>query len=431
MNFIKILLFIFMVYLCACGSAIPAKTSCTAASFSATSMPNVGIAGSSANVMPVTVNGALCGSSSAQYANKPCTSVTVCSPNNPESCQTINNILLDTGSSGLRLFSSVLNVSLTPITSGSENLAECVQFGDGSSEWGQVEYAYIQLGNEPAVHQPILVINSSYATPPALCSSSQSIPDTGPQQAGFNGILGVGGFAQDCGSVCVRTANNGQYYSCNGTNCSCGATVALAAQIQNPVSLLPSDNNGVLLALPAVNSLSGVTSLSGNLYLGIGTQSNNTPSGVTTYLANASGNIATVFSAFSSSAMPSFIDSGSSEYFLPSPIGGQLPDCSVSYGAGWQGSDCPSTVQSFTAVNSGVIGSSSGIVSFQIGNAYTLLNSSNSVFNDIASNISVTTLSGSGINYFDWGLPFFFGKNVYVGFEGATSSLGSGMYWAY
>ena len=84
------------------------------------------------------------------YLNKPCVSVTVCTPGT-STCQAIDDILLDTGSYGLRLFKQVLNVSLVQATSGSGSLAECVQFGDGSSDWGPVQIASVILGNEPAV----------------------------------------------------------------------------------------------------------------------------------------------------------------------------------------------------------------------------------------------------------------------------------------
>ena len=45
------------------------------------------------------------------YPNKPCVSVTVCSPGT-STCQTISDILLDTGSTGLRIFKSLLTASL-------------------------------------------------------------------------------------------------------------------------------------------------------------------------------------------------------------------------------------------------------------------------------------------------------------------------------
>src|ERR1700679_3332290 len=59
------------------------------------------------NVRTLTVNAGPAG----DYANGAFTSVTVCTPGT-STCQTIDGILVDTGSSGLRLLSSVLTVSL-------------------------------------------------------------------------------------------------------------------------------------------------------------------------------------------------------------------------------------------------------------------------------------------------------------------------------
>ena len=104
------------------------------------------------NVLPITVNGSLCSANS--YPNKPCVSITVCTPGT-STCQTIDDVLLDTGSYGLRLFKQVLSVSLEQVTGGSGSLAECIQYGDGSSDWGPVQIASVILGNEPAVQVPI------------------------------------------------------------------------------------------------------------------------------------------------------------------------------------------------------------------------------------------------------------------------------------
>jgi hypothetical protein len=333
--------------------------------------------------------------------------VTICNPDNTSTCQTIDDILLDTGSFGLRIFKQPLAVALRQTTIGSSPLAECVQFGDGSSDWGPVQIAGVILGNEPAVQVPIQVIDSTFGTLPTACKNA----DQSPTDAGFNGILGVGPFAQDCGSTCSNSAANGLYYACNGSACS-GTSVPLSSQVQNPVALLPQDNNGVIVQLPSV-PLGGAVSVNGSLVLGIGTQSNNVPSAVRTYTLDEYGEFVTTFNNRSYS---SFTDTGSNGLFFPSS--GLLPNC-TDY-SDWF---CPSSTTSLSSTITGASGSPSGAVSFQIGNFDSLvINSSNNVFADVG---------GNWTSGFDWGLPFFLGRDVFVGFEGSSSSLGSGPYFAY
>ncbi|HEY6837619.1 MAG TPA: DUF3443 family protein, partial [Geobacteraceae bacterium] len=285
------------------GTATIAATSGGISGGTTLTVPVGGGGTGAANVLSVTVNGSLC--SAGSYPNKPCVNVTVCTPGTT-TCQTITDILLDTGSFGLRIFQQALTVPLNQVPAGTGALAECIQFVDGSSDWGPVKTASVILGGEPAVTVPIHVMDSTFfgAARPTVCAN----PDTGPAIAGFNGILGVGLFVEDCGTGCANSANNQMYFSCSGTTCP-GTAVAIANQVQNPVASLPVDNNGVLVQLPTV-APGGAPSDNGQLVLGIGTQTNNTPNGVTTFPASPfTGEFTTVFNgtAFTNS----FIDSGS------------------------------------------------------------------------------------------------------------------------
>ncbi|MGA8832748.1 MAG: DUF3443 family protein [Desulfomonilaceae bacterium] len=359
------------------------------------------------NVMVITVNGSLCSNDS--YVNKPCVSVTVCTPGS-STCQTIDDILLDTASFGLRIFKQALTVPLTPENYGnSGSLAECVQYSDGSSDWGPVQIASVILGNEPAIQVPIQVIDSTFGIVPIACQNA----DQSPADAGFNGILGVGLFAQDCGQGCSDTNDNGIYYICNGSDCQ-GTAVPLSSQVQNPVALLPQDNNGVIVELPGVPP-GGLPSVNGYVVLGIGTRTNNAPSTVKTYSANLNGEFTTKFNGISYS---SFLDTGSNGLFFASPSSNVLPTC-ASPDSNWF---CPSAAKKFSAVNTGSSGSPSGAVSFTVENFDSLMSSPNNVFADIGGNEAAD---------YDWGLPFYLGRNVYIGLEGMVSSLGSGTYWAY
>jgi len=363
------------------------------------------------------------------YPNKPCVSVTVCSPTGTN-CQTVNDILLDTGSYGLRIFRSAFANDpsgwLTQINNGGgQPVAECAHFGDGSMEWGTVRMAGVVLANEPLVQLPMQFIDASFATyrSASVCGS----PQTSPTQAGLNGILGVGMFVQDCGSVCATQPANNLYYACNGASCT-GTTISLANQVQNPAALLPpdtatvgspQDNNGLIVVLPSV-SPSGAIGVQGYVVLGIGTRTNNTPGAVTAFAANASGNFTTISGG---QTYNSFLDSGSNALYFPIPADSNLPDCTAYYSgipAGWY---CPLSGVNLSAVTQSDTGSSSTTVNFQVASAMLLYGSSNSVFSDLAGN----QLG----NVFDWGFPMFLGRNVYIGFAGRLSTLGSGMYWAY
>jgi hypothetical protein len=423
-----------LFYLAGCGG-----NPCT----SSTDVPTLASPPTGNNVMQITVNGSLC-SGVNNYANEPCASVTICDPATPTNCVTINNILVDTGSFGLRVFQSELtSLGLTQeVLSPGNNIAECVTFGDGSSEWGPVATANITIGGETAQNVPIQMVNSTYATPPAACNSENSVPDTDPSEAGFNGILGVGLLAQDCGTSCQTVRRNGQYYTCNAAGTICTeATVPNSSpnqQVTNPISMLPTDNNGILMELPSVNETCGAASATGYMVFGVATETNNNPNTnpnifpndtngtPTVFGTDQYGNISTVFTAYQTSPMTSFVDSGSSDYFIPPP-GSAFPDCSDSEGQTYEGFYCPSSNTGLSAVNTNASGTSvTGTVNFNLNNAYNLLTSGNAVFSNIAG------LSGTGNNaFFDYGLPFFYGRTVAFGITGQPGGLAAPPYVAY
>ena len=360
------------------------------------------------NVLPVSVGGPGC--SAGSYLNKPCVSVTVCVPGTT-TCQVVGDLLLDTGSTGLRVFSQVLTLPLPTVSVGGAPVAECIAYLDGSSEWGPVVEADVVLGGEPAARVPIQRIDATFGIRPAACSGA----DVSPATTGFNGILGVGNWEQDCGPACTFT-NNGIYFTCRaGTTCTATA-VATASQVQNPVAVLPVDNNGVIVRLPAVPA-AGASSLEGQLILGIGTRSNNVPpSAVRAYPLDGYGEFRTTLGG---ATVPAFVDTGSNGLFFASPAGAGLTNCPAP-DAGWY---CPAALVSLTATNAGAAGTPSAAVAFQVNSLHALGASIN-----VSSQVGGSQPAGGA---FDWGLPFHLGRDVYLGIEARASSLGAGPLVAY
>ena len=218
------------------------------------------------NVVAMAVNAGPNGSSD-EDADTPFITITVCAPGSTTNCQQISDVEVDTGSYGLRIISSVLSSSVMGAltqenASNNQPLVECTEFVDGIS-WGPVMQADVQIGGESASNVPIQVMgDSSFENEiPSGCSSMGSEEDT-VAAFGANGIIGVGPFAQDCGSGCVLSnsqyAQNPTYFACpsGGTSVSdCEATgPSLDQQVTNPVADFTStgDDNGVIVQLASV-----------------------------------------------------------------------------------------------------------------------------------------------------------------------------------
>jgi hypothetical protein len=368
--------------------------------------------GTTNNVQAIVVNTGPTGN----YIDGAFTTVTVCVPGSITNCQTISGVLVDTGSSGLRILSSALMLTLPQqMGTGGAPIVECLPFVDGFT-WGPVQMADMTIAGEKASSMAIQVIGSaSFPTIPASCSSNGSEEDD-LASLGVNGILGVGNFAQDCGEACVVNggANAGFYYVCPAGGCAI-TTEALADQVVNPVVLFAKDNNGVILELPAVTGAE--TGITGSLIFGIGTQSNNGLGSATVYgIDPNTGNFTTTYKGVTYSDQ-SFLDSGSNAiYFLDTATTGFQTCADLTF---WY---CPAATQNLSAMNQGANGAS-GTVQFVVGNADTLTaNASDGVANGLA---------GPNTGMFDWGLPFFFGRNVYTAIEGQNTPGGAGPYWAY
>lgn len=374
------------------------------------------------NVQPVVMDyGPILNGKSVGFNNSLYTTVTICVPGTT-TCQSIDHVLVDTGSSGLRIPSAVVTLNVPFIMdSGNSPIGNCVQYADTTYQWGPIVKVDIQMVGEVASSVPIQIVGpAGFAAVPASCSAGGTPVQT-VADLGANGILGVGLFRQDCGSACAAASPPAIYFSCPASGCI-AASVPVAGQLQNPVWMFPQENNGIVITLPQVGD-AGSPSLSGSMIFGIGTQSNNALGGAQAQGANRLGNFTTTFkgTAYSNA----FIDSGSSGYFFLDASTTGLPECAANGHA--NGLYCPPSPVSFTAINSGPNPKGGSVpvsinVAFSVANALPLIDSPSVVFNN---------LGGPNAATFDWGLPFFLGRTVFIGIEGQNSAAGVGPYWAY
>ncbi|MCF8168013.1 MAG: DUF3443 domain-containing protein [Rhodoferax sp.] len=391
---------LFSLALVACGGGSgSAGSGGTASGPSGTAITPPVASAVASNTMPVTVE-----QGPGNNVNIPYVSVKVCVPGTT-TCKTIDKILVDTGSTGLRLLASaVTGFSLPPQTTQTSPIVlECAQFLHFVT-WGPVKLADVVLGAKRAAAVPVQVVaDPGYSIIPTSCGRAASAA-TEPSDLGANGILGVGLFVND-GQI---------YYNCAPSSrfTNCRVTLTPSQQVQNPVALFGSDNNGVVLQLPALTR-QGAERVEGSLIFGIDTRDNNRLGAAKVIQTDSTGFFTTTYQG--EALRQSFFDSGSNGLYFPDA---DLPTCVSAH----PGFFCPPVSRSLSASIS-LINQGSDTVQFEIGNAATLLDSPAWAFDNLGG-----PMAGAS---FDWGLPFFFGRSVFTVIEGRTTSAGPGPLFAY
>jgi hypothetical protein len=368
-------------------------------------------------------------------------SVTICAPGSTTNCQTIDHIQVDTGSIGLRIFNSVVNSSVKnalPLeTDASSNpVGECYQYVDGYV-FGSVRTADMTIGGETVSGIPFQLLSDTgqFGTAPSSCSGGGGTDLGTVQNFGANGIIGIGTTPTDCGSVCASGGQSAAiYYDCPSSGCSTviarsSSATAPFQQLPNPVAAMGVDNNGTILVLPAISS-AGSPSLTGTLYFGIGTQTNNGIGSATIYTVSSSTDAdgpGLITINYKGQTLPnSFVDSGSSAYFFEDST---IALCSS---ADFNGFYCPASDLTLSPVINGRNGASY-TDTFTLYNAMTKFNTSAgfAAIPGIGANPNIIFPSTAYAGSFDLGLPFFYGRSVYTAIEGRPAGGTLGPYVAF
>jgi hypothetical protein len=394
------------------GGVVPPVSGETSAAAAASfpTMPTVVVPAAAANVLQVVLDRGPKGSA----FNTPFVSVTLCVPGT-DICQTLDHIVLDTASHGLRIAAAALRpeLALPPVTiagatdgSPAVPVAECLPFASGYA-WGSVRKVDLAMAGERAAGLTMQVIGdhtAPYAAIPSACTRN------GRNLAGVldaNGILGVGPQRVDCGAACATSASPSVYFTCDTAGCT-ATKMALEAQIANPIPSLRDNNNGLVVVMPQV-PLGGAEPSLGAVVFGLGTQANNQIGAATVMDLDPQGFLTTNYKGV---AYASFLDTGSNGIYFHDT---QLATCGALY--------CPFLPEPRSATLTSPLGVTAAI-DFLVDSPFWLQPDAATAH---VAGVDAAPLS----SLFNWGLPFFFGRAVHLAIQDAPTPAGRGPYWAF
>jgi len=350
------------------------------------------------------------------YLNGLFTKVTICSValNN---CAEVDNILVDTGSTGLRLIASAIpnDLILNYVGSDGFSVAECTQFVSGVI-WGPIANADVKIGGELAKNIPIQLAGvSGFNAVPSDCSSKGQLQNT-VQTLSANGVLGISNFVNDCGIFCVNNSNNSYYYICDSKGCQ-NSVLTEAKQVQNPVAHFQKNNNGTVISLPGLSTRSASV-VEGKLIFGINTELNNQLNDAKRVSLNSTtATFSTIYKNHDYAL--SYFDSGSNGiYFDDSSIN----QCADTFYIGYY---CPGLSISIDVIFKGV---GQEIYGYTFNGADTLSILKNPQFLPVQPHL-IGPSTGS-FQDFVWGLPFFYGKDFFTAIENKELTA-NGIFSAY
>ena len=167
--------------------------------------------------------------------------------------------------------------------------------------------------------------------------------------------------------------------------------------------------------------------MTGTIYFGIGTQTNNALGSANILLTSTSASAlgaGLITATYNGQTLnESTIDSGSNLYYFVDP---SIAGCTGQY----VGYYCPTSPLTLSATLQGTNGVSTS-VSLTLQNAATLLNTTDAVLPDIGGNPDTFSGLSAYPQSFDFGLPFFFGRSVYTAIEGRNAGGTTGPYFAF
>ncbi len=201
------------------------------------------------------------------HRNTPLVDVTVC--NTRGKCKTVPNVMVDTGTTGLRLFrGAVADLDLEPVKDRSGNPITNWGSASYSELWGPLHRAKVRLGKvttETAIPVQLFDLPKDGE---ALPQGYARVDNRKATSFRFNGVLGIGPQRHHAAGYLVGVSDS--WYS-RAPSRWVAQKVDRSQQLANPIAHFPAPyNNGSVITLPEVDLNSGAARVRGWLGLGIG-----------------------------------------------------------------------------------------------------------------------------------------------------------------